>query len=192
MDEAVKIGNDIGVKVRFGAPCIPQDCINEWQSTLPEYSIQNKIDTPNIIHNGDTMIESSECVKSLCVWPWTGVTVQANGNVSLCCIQYEDSYDIGNVIDDDLLHLWNSEINMLARMCNKGLGILSSKVKCMTCDMMNSSSVNPPDHIQFVDVIENGGIPYDIIVKFLELNHIVSSGYRDDKLFEELYQYTLI
>lgn len=42
-----------------------------------------------------------------CMWPWENLVVNANGDIALCCHDYNADYQLGNILRDD--NWWNTE-----------------------------------------------------------------------------------
>jgi len=182
IETAKTIANNIGILIQFLSPSIPDDHKDEWESSL--YTRTNTEKEPDIVcTNGDTMEVLGE--KSICPWPWRGLTVQSTGDVSLCCLHFSHDYDIGTV-DNSVCELWNSEYNLAARAFVNGHRILDTKIPCKHCVMRNSPSCHPPRHIGVSNVINSGIIPERYIRMYDELRGLVMDGGNYYKLFQEI------
>lgn len=77
----------------------------EWSSTLPEYSKQvcNQLD-------------DTDC--PMCDWPWTSMTINANGSVSACCGVQNEKDDFGQLLSQGKVRfkaVWNGPDYVRAR-----------------------------------------------------------------------------
>ncbi|MFA5961932.1 MAG: radical SAM/SPASM domain-containing protein [Parcubacteria group bacterium] len=50
---------------------------------------------------------SSQYALSRCAWPWENLVVSANGDICLCCHDYNSDYKLGNILKDD--NWWDTE-----------------------------------------------------------------------------------
>jgi radical SAM protein with 4Fe4S-binding SPASM domain len=75
-----------------------------------------------------------------CHWPWSGMVVNWNGDVSACCIVDDANSDFGNIFEFGLEKVWNNEYYVSARS-------EFSKEKDMTkhtiCNICKNNTHNP-------------------------------------------------
>ena len=68
------------------------------------------------------------------------MVIYTNGNVGLCCIDANGFYDIGNVIDNDPIEIYNSQIFKHHRNLMKE-GKISELEHCRNCTIPRSKSL---------------------------------------------------
>ena len=82
-------------------------------------------------HSSLTPKISSRQLK-ICEDPFKILVIYANGNVGLCCWDYDNEYYSGNVCDDSILNIYNShKANYLRECITSGKGNLISP--CNRC-----------------------------------------------------------
>jgi radical SAM protein with 4Fe4S-binding SPASM domain len=105
IEAARQMATEIGVdRVRFTGAGLPfKELTNttmaeEWLSDLPEYRGYS----PEGFARGYLYDER-------CFYLYRAMTVNPKGEVSPCCVVYEQSADFGNLVNDDLAAVWNNE-----------------------------------------------------------------------------------
>ena len=70
--------------------------------------------------NYSRYINEEKCKDSLipgCDGLWTGININYDGNVTVCCFDYSENFIVGNILDDDFENeIWNSEQMQKFRM----------------------------------------------------------------------------
>lgn len=82
--------------------------LNFWK----KYSMDNVYFPPlNNFHGNSRLSKDAKHHgrKQICTVPWTVLIIKADGNVTGCVTDYDDSYVIGNIMQDNLAELWNNE-----------------------------------------------------------------------------------
>jgi radical SAM protein with 4Fe4S-binding SPASM domain len=76
---------------------------------------------------------SENTTKSLCHRLWTSVTILWDGQICLCCLDYEGEINIGNIQKDHLIKLLNGSLYKQIRKNHLQGKFLQ---KCSMCDMV--------------------------------------------------------
>lgn len=101
IEEFKKLSKELGVdEMELGNIQINPNTAKEWLPDNPEYKYAS--------YEGKGEIEP-------CHWPWTGMVVNWNGDVSACCIVDDADSDFGNVFESGLEKVWNNEYYVSAR-----------------------------------------------------------------------------
>ena len=50
-----------------------------------------------------------------CHWPWSGMVINWDGNITACCIVDDPNSDFGNILEGDLLDIWNNQSYISSR-----------------------------------------------------------------------------
>jgi len=58
---------------------------------------------------------------SICLFPWLTPYITWNGFVTPCCIKWDETLNIGNVLKEDFSKIWNNSFYRHSRGCNKCL-----------------------------------------------------------------------
>ena len=76
--------------------------------------------------------KTSEVINDYCALPFTDININPEGNLLICCCDALEKTNLGNVMDDDILSLFNNKkyINLRGKML---LG-RSNNEFCKTCD----------------------------------------------------------
>lgn len=76
-------------------------------------------------------------------WPcgvlWTNITVDVDGNVIMCCRDYESRVKFGNLIKEDIKKIRNSD--KFTKLLQKQLNFDFKTPVCITCDNSSDSSI---------------------------------------------------
>ena len=117
--KAMKIANELGVKLVFAAPHVDPTKFDEWSSTIDQFSATSwpyndgKRDSmPEKQKSTDKetrMMESKLNFKSGCDWLWWTSVVNANTSIAPCCITVDQKDDFGIVNDSKLIDIRNNE-----------------------------------------------------------------------------------
>ncbi len=86
-------------------------------------------------------VRRDEIIKIVCPNLWEGMRVNWNGDVVLCCQDYEGKVILGNVNDQSIVDIWNNELIEHYRESHKNLQLGNLKI-CNDCDV-NSHLVIP-------------------------------------------------
>jgi len=78
----------------------------------------------------------------VCAYPLTHLVVFSNGNVGVCCLDWKQNVNLGNVEQETLLNIWNGE-----KMRNFRIETLKSKDRPLPCF---GCKVRSPDNIDDV------------------------------------------
>ena len=110
---AMKIADELGVKLVFAAPHVDPTKFDEWSSTIDQFSATSwpyndgKRDSmPEKQKSTDKetrMMESKLNFKSGCDWLWWTSVVNANTSIAPCCITVDQKDDFGIVNDSKLI-----------------------------------------------------------------------------------------
>jgi len=105
IDDARRLAGEIGVdKVRVTGAGLPfKELTNatlaqDWLSEMPKYRNYS----PESFARGYLYDEK-------CFYLYRAMTVNPRGEVSPCCVVYEQSADFGNLVNDGLAEVWNNE-----------------------------------------------------------------------------------
>ena len=113
----------------------------EFFNWLEEFNLLKRIEVD--IHNW-AKGEVSNFMQ--CHRLWTSVTVLWDGQVSLCCLDYEGDIDLGNVNTSSLQDIINSEQYRLIRRNHINGSFLD---KCSQCDMVEVKDLGPkPSYVK--------------------------------------------
>ncbi len=76
-----------------------------------------------------------------CYWLWNLMSVYWNGDVALCCMDYDSQYNMGNLVEQSVKEVWNSrQINDI-RKAHRGLKYDDMSL-CNTCDIPEQGYFN--------------------------------------------------
>lgn len=121
---AKKQASEIGVDIDFRIPSIPLSS-QDWVSTLPEFA-----------NKSDMLIQSdmdySKKNSDPCTWLWSSIVINADKNISPCCILTNKKDDFGNV-DESIDKVWNNNNYQNARKLFSNENILD-KTFCQQCN----------------------------------------------------------
>ena len=113
----------------------------EFFDWLEKYSLVKRIDID--IHN---WAEGAAKKHKQCHRLWTSVTVLWDGQVCLCCLDYEGEINLGNVKDTPLQEIINSELYREIRSKHINGVFLD---KCSKCDMVEVKDFGPkPSYVK--------------------------------------------
>ena len=71
--------------------------------------------------------------KKVCGFPFYTISIHANGDVSVCCVDWEKKTKIGNIHSESLVSIWNgSALREIQR--RHLMGLRSTLPGCSTCD----------------------------------------------------------
>lgn len=100
--------------------------------------------------DGNTFASDNSCnyvSRIPCSDLYSTMAIHADGNVSICCLDIFQEYNVGNVFDEGLKGVWNGEkLNRIRELHEKN--DYSSLPLCESCSRWNSS--------QYVNIIEKG------------------------------------
>jgi Predicted Fe-S oxidoreductases len=81
------------------------------------------------------------CHTRPCFWLWNMISIHWNGNVALCCMDADAVYRLGNLNDQSVMEVWNSQ--QLQDIRKKHLAINYDDVcLCATCDIPEQGYFN--------------------------------------------------
>ncbi len=86
-------------------------------------------------------VRRDEIIKIVCPNLWEGIRINWNGNVVLCCQDYEGKVILGNVNDQSIVDIWNNKLIQHYRESHKNFQFGDLKI-CNDCDV-NSHLVLP-------------------------------------------------
>ena len=72
-------------------------------------------------------------VTNPCHWPWSGLVINADGGISSCAIVDDQNADFGNVLENDIMQIWNNEYYQSARTTWSKVGKRSKTTICNIC-----------------------------------------------------------
>lgn len=106
IEDARSLAAEIGVdRIRFTGAGLPfKELTNtamarDWLSDLPKYRG----------YSPDRFEPQGYLYDEKCFYLYRAMTVNPKGEVSPCCVVYEQSADFGNLLNDDLSQVWNNE-----------------------------------------------------------------------------------
>lgn len=189
IDDAISRAASIGIPISFKSPSIPNDKLDEWESTVGYGRVNDEVQAKDqsVVDDGTSGYVGE---KATCPWPWRGLAIQSTGDVSLCALQFGHHYDIG-AYDMSVADLWNGKRNIEARSFNNGYRILDIYIPCMGCAARGMISCHPSRNIPEQDIIDSGIIPDRVLRMYRELSEIIDNGGNYIKLFEELYMHVI-
>lgn len=116
-----------------GNPNIPE-FKNKWLSYVDKVIISP-------VHNwgGKNTLEEKKELKP-CLRLWFTLTILWDGRVSLCCVDYDGRYIMGDVKDSSIKSIWNSERYRSLRMQNLK-GCYENNILCKDCTLPNKDSL---------------------------------------------------
>jgi len=121
-----KLSKELGVdQIELGNIQINPKTAKNWLPDNPEYKYAS--------------YEQSRDVEP-CHWPWSGMVVNWNGDVSPCCIVDDSNSDFGNIFDVGLDKLWNNEYYISAR---SEFAKEKEMTKFTICNMCKNDTHNP-------------------------------------------------
>lgn len=121
-----KLSKELGVdQIELGNIQINPKTAKNWLPNNPEYKYAS--------------YEQSRDVEP-CHWPWSGMVVNWNGDVSPCCIVDDSNSDFGNIFDVGLDKLWNNEYYISAR---SEFAKEKEMTKFTICNMCKNDTHNP-------------------------------------------------
>jgi len=95
-----------------------------------------------VLHNWGGGVEIRERANRynsniVCITPWDNITIAWNGDMTFCCLDYEIQNKLGNVKEDTIHSIWNSDQYQMLR--NKMLnGKIREIITCRHCDVINA------------------------------------------------------
>ena len=111
--------------------------VDAFQQTFSPLIDRTVGDTLNIfsLHNfgGARSSMRNEGVCSICTYPWRTMVILHNGNVALCCLDFNGVQIMGNAKEMSIKELWNSDRYRKTREDFKLLRYQEYPV-CITCD----------------------------------------------------------
>jgi radical SAM protein with 4Fe4S-binding SPASM domain len=144
MDQARQMARDLGVDlIRFIPAGLPFDAdpekkqrlAKDWFSTNPELRYQDPA--------AADFKNASFRQKGGCYYLYRSMTVNPDGAVSPCCIVYNDQYDFGNVLKDNVAQdnftsLWNNDYFRSARSEFSRIAVSPGKATvCKNCQIFD-------------------------------------------------------
>lgn len=151
----IKIRNEINGNTRIIIRFIRQESNKEqWPTFLKNWALLLNKDIGDDIlkfdvHNWGGELEEYDKKDSnkkllekelICHDIFEKMVIYTNGNVGLCCIDANGFYDIGNVIDNDPIEIYNSQIFKHHRNLMKE-GKISELEHCRNCTIPRSKSL---------------------------------------------------
>ena len=68
-----------------------------------------------------------------CHWPWSGIVINWDGNVSPCCIVDSPQADFGNCFQTSIFEIWNNHNYQSARAEFVDHSLITNKTICNIC-----------------------------------------------------------
>lgn len=105
----------------------------KWNHIVDEIVIQP-------LHNwgGEKHLGLNKIIKP-CSRLWLTMTVLVDGKISLCCVDYNGEYILGDVSKNTLKEIWNSNKYVYYRKKNL-FGLKNSQLICSICNLPNKDS----------------------------------------------------
>ena len=108
--EFIKLAESLGVdKISTGAIQVNPNESMDW---LPE---NDKYVYPTYSRTNGSLTVLPSDTKKQCHWLWSGLVINYDGGISPCCIVDDKKADFGNIIDQDILDIWNNNKYQTAR-----------------------------------------------------------------------------
>jgi MoaA/NifB/PqqE/SkfB family radical SAM enzyme len=132
LDLARSMAAELGVdEIGFTAPCLPfkpgikenwmardrKYCLYSPESfpDTPPWEWEGAKDESGKPKNVAVKVYSGAERRKRCKWPWTGVSVNADGSVSPCCSVEEREFDFGDLSVESFGTIWNNAAYRKAR-----------------------------------------------------------------------------
>jgi radical SAM protein with 4Fe4S-binding SPASM domain len=80
--------------------------------------------------------------KRPCFYPWYQIVISWNGDVPICCVDYDNQLCLGNVKDTSIDEIWNSSYIAGLRNRHRLLNYQDIPM-CKSCSVPNSTYFNP-------------------------------------------------
>lgn len=81
-----------------------------------------------------------ERINTPCHWPWSGLVINWDGGVSPCSIVDDQGTDFGNIIESNIMEIWNNEYYVSARTTwSKN----AKRTKTTICNICKNDTHNP-------------------------------------------------
>jgi len=133
LKEAQRLAEEIGVDeltfIPVGLPLtLPKRdkmaLAQEWFATLPQNRQWDPIQPPNVLRGGR------------CPYLYRTMTINPDGGISPCCIVYGDeTQDYGDLLQKDLMDIWNNAQYTSARLVQTGQGDGTAHTVCHGCPL---------------------------------------------------------
>lgn len=111
LERCKKLDSNIRVVMQMLIQCeenSSQKFIDKWKKYPCEFYIKEMHGYLDGGHSSQTTALSNSQV-NMCDDPFRLVVVYTNGNVGLCCWDYNNEYSLGNIMENSLLDLYNGE-----------------------------------------------------------------------------------
>ncbi|MCM2266897.1 MAG: radical SAM protein [Elusimicrobiales bacterium] len=125
IERARAMAAELGVdEIGFTAPCLPfrPGIKDEWMARDRQYCLydpdafpetppwewESARDAEGKPKNVEVKVYSGKEARRPCKWPWTGITVNADGSVSPCCSVEERQFDFGDLLMENPGRIWNN------------------------------------------------------------------------------------
>lgn len=144
----------IHAKLMYDSETGRQKFFDRYRDICDEMSVQAQ-------HNwmGDVRTESLVQIEGLgeqptqqkrvCPFPFYMLTIKANGDVSVCCVDWRGSLKLGNVAEQSLKQMWTGERMWKIRMLHLA-GSRDSLAACRDCDALYTA----PDSLDSLTATE--------------------------------------
>jgi organic radical activating enzyme len=97
-------------------------CLYSWANQFPELN--------RMSDNLSPMISTT---RAACSDLWYKASIHFNGNVSICCFDWNNTQYIGNLAEDTMLNIWSNDSIAYCRTIHKCLDFSKIKI-CSNCD----------------------------------------------------------
>ena len=84
-------------------------------------------------HIYSSYLNKEKVVPDPCHWPWSGMVINWDGNVSACCIVDDVEADFGNIFNTELKEVWNNNKYISSRSEFDDKKEISEKTICNIC-----------------------------------------------------------
>jgi radical SAM protein with 4Fe4S-binding SPASM domain len=117
--EFVELGHKLGVnKVSFQTLQTKQNFFNSYDKEMKSQIVTSEADklkekmkeAKSLAEKYGITLIFDETESPGCIWPWRGIYITYNGDVTACCkITESKEFNLGNVLEQDFWKVWNGE-----------------------------------------------------------------------------------
>jgi len=142
LPEFVKLAKEIGAeKIVFQTIQEKEDYVKKYDSKTrtqmeirKEEVMRHMNQIQKLGNKNGIVIVFDEGMSHGCIWPWRGIYVTWNGNVTVCCkiLDYRNPV-MGNLLEQDFWEIWN---NKNYQMFRRLLRERKSPPACLQCNMV--------------------------------------------------------
>lgn len=105
--------------------------IENTVSSWPQFKVDNAVNKQTDAYGNETVF------KEICPYPYYSLSINADGTVSPCCVDWNRDLSLGSVLTDSLLSIWTGKILSGLRRQHLSEG-LESHPSCASCGQVHS------------------------------------------------------